>query len=262
MTKRAMSHEKASAVKINGHAKEKEFAILIGLNEEYQNDKKAKKDVIDFNGDAHSIKSGKWWQIFLYSASRLDTDYGFLAMNGMGQLLKDCLDIFPNDRNDYETNKSHFKELLKKPMTELSDKLQSINRRKTFLAKAFFNGGEVQFLSVFENDKVFVFYYEDVVDILADNLSVQNSKAQNKNQMDAQKVLFKNSKGINVGEIEVRNESEKHYKQIKFRVNKDKILNILLEKITEFDMPKQINGIDNKRIIRYGRAIKKFWKKK
>ena len=44
MAKRAMSHEKASAVKLSGHAKEKEFAKLIGLNDEYKNDKKAKKD--------------------------------------------------------------------------------------------------------------------------------------------------------------------------------------------------------------------------
>lgn len=65
MAKRAMSHEKASAVKLSGHAKEKEFAKLIGLNDEYKNDKKAKKDVIDFNGDAHSVKSGaKKWQVF------------------------------------------------------------------------------------------------------------------------------------------------------------------------------------------------------
>ena len=33
-----MSHEKASAVKISGQAKEKEFDKLIGLNDEYKNE--------------------------------------------------------------------------------------------------------------------------------------------------------------------------------------------------------------------------------
>jgi hypothetical protein len=37
------------------------------LSNDYQNDVQAKKDVIDFNGDSHSVKSGKKrWQIFLY----------------------------------------------------------------------------------------------------------------------------------------------------------------------------------------------------
>ena len=75
MAKRAMSSEQASKVKLKGHAREREFAKLIGLDDEYKNDKKAKKDVIDFNGDGHSVKSGAWWQIFLYSANRIKSDF-------------------------------------------------------------------------------------------------------------------------------------------------------------------------------------------
>ena len=56
--KRAMSSEKARNVRAKGHKDAKSFAKLIGLNDDYQNDHQAKKDVIDQNGDAHSVK--KW----------------------------------------------------------------------------------------------------------------------------------------------------------------------------------------------------------
>lgn len=258
MAKRAMSSQKASAVKLAGHAKEREFAHLIGLGSSYQNDKKAKKDVIDHNGDGHSIKSGDWWQIFLYSISRIQNDYGFLAMNGMGQLILDCLNVFPQNFDDYKANKQKYKNLLKIPMTKLCEKLQDKNRLKAFLSKSIFNGGEVQFLTVFSKDtrKIHIFYYEDVVDVLAENFSVENSKARTSNQTDAQKVLFKSS--TNIGEIEVRNDSTLHYKEIKFRLNAKKTLDILTSNLKNFDLPSTINKIPNDRIYRYGKAIKKF----
>jgi hypothetical protein len=94
--KRAMTKEKASMVKKQGHLDAKEFATLIGLADDYQNDPRAKKDVIDFNGDAHSIKSGKgFWQIFLYSESRFEHDSSFRAMNGIGLLMLECIIPFP-----------------------------------------------------------------------------------------------------------------------------------------------------------------------
>ncbi len=259
MAKRAMSSQKASYVKISGHKKELEFANLIGLGEEYKNDKKAKKDVIDHNGDAHSIKSGQQkWQIFLYGANRLATDYGFLAMNGMGQLLKDCLEVFPNDRDLYLKDKATYKNLLQTPMKNLCDKLKDINRRKAFFSKAFFNGGEVQFLTIFSpiDNKVRVFHHEDVVDILAAKMKVENSKARLKHQFDAQKVVFKNGKSL--GEIEIRNDSEQHYREVKFWMNAKGMLNLLIQNIPNSDMPKSINQVKNTRIVRYGKAVKRF----
>lgn len=255
--KRAMSSKQASVVKLRGHAKEKEFANLIGLGNAYQNDKKAKKDVIDHNGGGHSVKSGTWWQIFLYSAGRIRNDYGFLAMNGMGQLILDCLNIFPQNFEDYQKDKQKYKNLLQTPMTKLCEKLQDKNRLKAFLSKSIFNGGEVQFLTIFSKDSnIHVFYYKDVIDILAQNFSVENSRALNLNQTNAQKVLFKSP--INIGEIETRNDSKVHYKEIKFRLNAKKTLEILTNNITNKDIPKTINGVFNERIYRYEQAIKKF----
>lgn len=257
--KRAMTSEYASIVKLRGHQKERIFANLIGLDDEYKHDKKAKKDVIDFNGDGHSVKSGTWWQIFLYSASRIKSDYGFLAMNGIGQLILDCLEIFPEHRFEYEKEKQKYKDLLKIPMTNLCEKLQDKNRLKAFLSKAIFNGGEVQFFTVFEKgeyESIHVFYFEDVIDILAKNLSVENSKARQVGQTDAQKVIFKNK--TSVGEIEVRNDSKIHYREIKFRLNAEKITKILKENTKKYDKPELINGVKNTKICRYDKAIKKF----
>lgn len=65
---RASSSAEARRYRQQGHDDALRFAIAIGLNKDYKNDPKAKKDVIDPSGDAHSVKSGeKKWQIFLYA---------------------------------------------------------------------------------------------------------------------------------------------------------------------------------------------------
>lgn len=58
MKKRGLSSDRARQVRADGHKDAFEFAKLIGLEEDYQNDAKAKKDVVDGAGDAHSLKSG------------------------------------------------------------------------------------------------------------------------------------------------------------------------------------------------------------
>ena len=82
--KKAMTSEQARKVRQSGHDDAKEFANLIGLPTDYQNDPQAKKDVIDLLGDAHSVKSGaKKWQIFLHSPSRFERDIIFRRLNGL-----------------------------------------------------------------------------------------------------------------------------------------------------------------------------------
>ncbi|RKZ29141.1 hypothetical protein DRQ29_00650, partial [bacterium] len=90
--KKAMTSEQARNVRKKGHDDAKEFARLIGLPSDYQNDPQAKKDVVDLAGDAHSVKSGtKKWQIFLYAHSRFEKDKIFKRLNGLGQLMMNCL---------------------------------------------------------------------------------------------------------------------------------------------------------------------------
>ena len=123
-----------------GHDNALLFALFLGLDEDYQRDKKAKKDVIDPAGDAHSVKSGqKKWQVFLYSRSRIETDYGFKSLNGIGQLLLDCIDAFPPEYTDYQQNKLEYKKRLQIPMRRLKDRFQDKDLVKAFLSKSIFN---------------------------------------------------------------------------------------------------------------------------
>ncbi|MEW6481441.1 MAG: hypothetical protein AB1397_00275, partial [bacterium] len=82
------------------------------------------------------------------------------------------------------------------------------------------------------------------------NIIVENSKARRITQMPNQKVIFKINQRT-CGEIEMRNDSEVHYREIKFWLSKIHIVNLLFEKIVP------IKQHSNK-ILVYGKAIKKF----
>lgn len=253
MRKRAMNTEKARHVRQQGHDDALEFAHLIGLKQDYQNDARAKKDVVDFNGDTHSLKSGeKRWQIFLYGKGRLETDYAFQAMNGIGQLLLQALCIYPDTYEEYQNNKLHYKQELQVLMRALKNKFQEKHRVQAFLNKAMFNGGEVNYLTI-KHDKIYhVFDYRDVVDCMSENFTIINSLARNPSQISEQKVIFK-YKGFNAGELEIRNSGSNHYREVLFVMNKLRIVRLLFDhilKTSEF----------NEQVHVYGHASRKFKK--
>ncbi len=256
LKKRGLSSSEASRVRKQGHEDALNFARSMGLSDDYKNDIKAKKDVIDPSGDAHSVKSGiKKWQIFLYGFNRFDTDLAFKAMNGVGEILKMCLHSFPNSFDDYWINKSKCKDDLKVHMRALCEKLRERYRLKAFIQKSIFNGTEVNYLTIKHNEIYHVFHRDDIVNCLGDNFSVENSKARNFKQFDDQKVIMKHD-GKNVAELEMRNDSKVHYREIRFNMLKSRAMNLLLEKIT-------LNKAFNENILVYGNAIKTFgrWKK-
>ncbi len=255
INKRGFSSDEARKIRQQGHDDALEFALLIGMDNDYLNDKAAKKDVIDLCGDAHSVKSGhKKWQIFLYGLNRFGKDHGFVAMNGIGELLANCIRSFPETYSEYLLDKSTAKEKCKIPMQELCTKLQEKKRVKAFFHKSMFNGGEVNYLTVKHDAKFHVFLNEDVINCFGENFSVHNSKAKTLKQFDDQKVLFK-YQNKNVSELEMRNDSEVHYREIRFNMYKPRAMNMLFEKIKE-------SKAYNDKVILYGRAIKKFHKNK
>src|SRR3989344_6013755 len=149
---RAPPSDEARRYRQQGHDDALLFALAIGLDKDYKNDAKAKKDVIDPSGDAHSVKSGqKKWQIFLYGEKRFEE---FRVMNGMGQLLIDCIKSLPETFKEYQNNKAKSKEKLRYHMVALAEKLQDKHRLKAFIEKAMFNGGEVNYLTVYEKNKI------------------------------------------------------------------------------------------------------------
>lgn len=248
---RASSPERAREYRQEGHDRALDFAFLLGLNEDYQNDKRAKKDVIDPSGDAHSIKSGEHrWQIFLYSRRRFETDDGFQALNGVGSLLIHCIDAFPPNYDDYVKDKNPSKERLRTPMRELKDRFQRKALLRAFLMKSMFNGGEVDYLTVYHEEKYHVFLNRDVVRILGKAFTVENSVAGSGGGPPEQKVLFK-YEGKNVGELEMRNSSKGHYQEVLFNMIKPRVMDLLfsqIEEVMEY----------SEEILVYGGAVKKF----
>jgi hypothetical protein len=74
------------------------------------------------------------------------------------------------------------------------------------------------------------------------------------NETPEQKVLFRYNEK-NVGELEMRNSGENHYKEVLFVMNKLKVLELLFEKI-------QMTEKFNDKVLLYGSANKHFNKKK
>lgn len=252
---RASNSEAARNYRQSGHDDALIFAMLIGLEKDYRRDQKAKKDVIDLSGDAHSVKSGeKKWQIFLYSRNRFLDDDGFQALNGVGQLLIHCIDAFPPRYSDYVNNKEAAKERLKTPMRELRDRFQRKALLRAFLRKSIFNGGEVNYLTILNKNKFHVYWCDDVVNAMAKSFEVTNSTARTENQFDDQKVLFR-YKGKNVGELEMRNDSESHYGEVRFNMNKAPCLLLLGD-------ANLMHSMYSEEVVVYGSAISKFgqWK--
>jgi hypothetical protein len=83
-------------------------------------------------------------------------------------------------------------------------------------------------------------------------LEVENSKARINSQLNDQKVVFKFS-GKTIGEIEIRNDSDIHYREVKFWLGKNQTLTTLKSKILP---SREVN----ERLILYGTAIKKLSK--
>lgn len=248
---RASSSDQARQYRQQGHDDALAFALAIGLNADYQNDAQAKKDVIDKSGDAHSVKSGeKKWQIFLYGLNRFNNDPFFRVMNGIGQLLINCIESFPENFLDYQNNKIEAKEKLRPHMVALAQKLMDKGRLRAFLSKSIFNGGEVNYLTVLHHEKFHVFWGKEVDAVMADYLEVANSSARQAGQMPEQKVLLKYD-GVNLGEIEMRNDSPVHYREIRFNMYKKKAMNLLLDKIPAV-------RTFNEKVIVHGEAARHF----
>lgn len=237
-----------------GHQKAREFALIIGLPSDYENDPAAKKDVIDKSGDSHSLKSGKKkWQIFLYSRTRVDTDPGFRALNGFSGLLVALLDAFPDKYDSYLADKQTAKDKLRIAQENVAKKLKE-NKDQIigFFLKSMFDGGQVDYLTVYGeiDGKYHVFHREDVLKKFGEKLSVDNSKARGPTQVDGQKTIFKLQER-NFAELEVRNE-QKHYREIRFNM----MAPMALELFKTIDLAPK--SMFNESVFVYGKAKRKF----
>ena len=253
-----MTPADASRRKVRGHKNERAFANLIDgeVSKALQTDK---RDVLDRTHRFHSVKSGTWWQIFLYARSRFETNTVFQGLGALSELIIACLDAFPENYADYRTDREASKLRLQTPMRSLCEELGKPGILPAFFEKSLFNAGEVQYLTILpanlsdapDNAKEFhIFDRHDVVQTLCANLEITNSKARNANQTDDQKVLFRLDEK-NCGEIEVRTDSAVHHRQAKFRLNGTRIAQLLIDQI---GTPNRVSP----QLLTYGRAGRTF----
>ncbi len=261
---RGSSSSQASQYKLQGHTDENLFSDLIGGSVKTDS-KTGKTDVIDAQNKKYTVKgASKKWQIFLYGYERFKNDKDFQNMDGLGKLFMESLDCFPNEYEKYLTDKNICKKLLveyihrnpqekalknidklkellpqsnlyfnsklklKETTEKIKNKLKNEENRKSFLDKAIFNMDEVDRMSIKKGNFFLVFEKSDVLDIFTENFVVENSVAGNIKtdlNIDGQKVLMKY--GTNVVELEVRNDSPIHYRQIRFNMLKERALALL-----------------------------------
>lgn len=239
--KRAMSSELARQKKVSGHLNETHFAGLIN-GEVNKGDPKTKKDVIDKQHRSHSVKGGDWWQGFLYKRSRFLENTIFQGLGEIASIAIECLDVFPDSREEYQSRKIEIKYCLQKPMRALLEELKNEKILKAVLEKSLFEGGEVNYLSCYlgqakdslDTKTFHVFHKDDLINSLIQYVYPENSKARNKNQTDDLKVVFKSRlhKNSNMAEIEVRTD-ESHYRTLRFRLNAKKTFEIVKNDLGE-----------------------------
>ena len=143
-----MSSIQASTVKVAGHGAEVEFATLIGGRVQ-RGTHTDKKDVIDQQDRSHSVKTGTWWQLFLYSRNRFVTNTIFQGLGDIAEIMIACLDAYPEDFSDYLNDKGIAKTALQPNMRKLRLELEKPNMLKAFLDKSIFDGGSAEYLSIY-----------------------------------------------------------------------------------------------------------------
>lgn len=285
--RRAPSSKISSDKKTGGHSNEEEYAKLIFGNVIKGTQK---GDVKDKLGRLHSVKSGKKWQVFLYSYSRISKSLhlklllssldafstnpeayfadrekciqykeSYIKKNG-----REACKLLTNDHVKNFLGKNIYieaKELLTKSSFSICNKLKNNDLLRAFYNESFFNNNEVNFLSIKNNienkQEIFkVFHKEDVLNTLTRLTFPAISKAGRVPEdfnVKGQKTLLRYSKQgkfKNIGELEIRNDGIRHYRQVRFNMYSKDVLGLLLNSISE----KKI--INNMSI--YGKAINEF----
>lgn len=243
---KGMDSEDASLKKIAGHVNEEDYAKLIG-GEVNKSGQTKKTDVLDSKHGTHSVKSGKKWQIFLFSRSRLDSNTILAGLGNISSLLLNCIDALPQDRAQREANRSFSKLALQEPMRALASELKNPKLLRAFLQKAAFDADKVDYLAILPasfdqteakitDKRFYVFDAEEVVNSIFRKITVTNSKRGGKGQVDAQKVVFRyefdSGKCFNIGEIEIRTDIS-NYRRAKMWFDAKRILTLLQENIPE-----------------------------
>ncbi len=129
---------------------------------------------------------------------------------------------------------------LSKETKSISQILQNKKVLQNFLGEAFFNNNEVDLLSIFDStyncdERFKIFSKNDVLDTFTKYLTPSISKAGRVPEdynVEGQKILLRYKKNDgkmkNIVEIEIRNDSATHYRQVRFNMYSKDALYLLL----------------------------------
>lgn len=252
--KKAMSSEKASHVKIAGHTNETNFVALIGGKVIPGH---TKPDA-EKNGFKFSLKKEcKRIQFALYS--RNSSYWNISSPSSM--LCKEILSIYPSSFAEYQQNKPHYKGLLREKMVNLKNHLSDLDNLKDYLRFIITNVDEVHYMVFQDGQNHYIFDAVQVIDIIAINARVENSKALKVGDNPEQKVVIKTKnsqdKFRNLIELEIRNSGNNHYAEFLAVCNRDNLLNLLKAHIPEEKIFKDIVHFSEVLFVR-GNAIANF----
>jgi hypothetical protein len=248
--KKAMTSEKASIVKKDGHINETDFATLIGG----QVIPGQGKTDVSKNGFNFSLKKiCHRIQVALYS--RNSKNWSESSQSSL--ICKNILTLYPETFHEYQENKNHFKNLLRERMIAFKDHLSQVNNLKEYLTLVFTNSGEVHFIVMKDGDKQYVFDANEAIDAIVNAARIVNSTARKKGDTPEQKVLVtipKNNNYRNLLELEIRNSSNGHYAEFLCVCNRDRLFEHLKKTITEEAVYKDV-------LVIRGKAIQDFQQK-
>lgn len=229
--KKAMSSDKASKVKKDGHTNEDDFAKLLPGSIVVPG---TGKTDIEYKGYSFSLKKEcKRIQMALYSIKSKN----WINTSESAGKCKECLKIYPEKYEDYLIKKDEYKELLREKMVNLKEHLSVKENLYEFLNLIIFKNGDVDFLVMKDKNLQYIYHSTDVLKILLDNVEISNSQALKVGNVPEQKVIIKSqnkkNKLTNLIEIEIRNSSKQHYAQMLCVCNRDNLFELLNNNIEE-----------------------------
>jgi len=248
--KKAMSSEKASFVKKEGHSNEDDFAPLIG-GEKIKGTGKAD---VQKNGYKFSLKKiCSRIQFALYGKDSKN----WIKTSPSAVKCKTILSIYPDSFAEYQENKTHYKSLLREKMIDLKDHLSVKANLREYLSLVITKSGDIDYIVMKDETRHFIFDASETIDAVVSKAVVVNSKARKAGDTPEQKVLITIPKGkgfANLIELETRNSSEGHYAEFLCVCNRDRLFELLTKSITD-------EQIFNENLVVRGKAIKEFEEK-
>lgn len=179
-------------------------------------------------------------------------------LSKMGQ--EDVDKALKGKNNSYVSSKNKLQQVTSEFATSLQDK----KNLRRFLEKAMFDNDSCQKFIVVKNHKVYTFDKKYVLDTLTKSFTAETSNAGRRKDdynVDGQKVVLKadfqsrpskaapegRTVSNNVLEVEIRNDSAQHYREVRLNLIGAKAFSLLSKKLADGSLPYTVQDIPTKK---------------